>query len=318
MDLSPELISQQRYDISIELTMPRTPTNTQAGNFMLDAALYAPSEKGVTSNPLETLKSGLMLGFDSASILARARRPAIMTYYSKEVELMHKTSQLHWFWLGVRREAETISVSLFEGVEFEKGWRNVPGSMRIEVQAQRPRSLQFYDAKVVFKARFRGLRWIMYNHRIISAVVFIASFWATEMVFASAAWVVLSWIIFGGGDEDEETSVKVKREQDVSDDQIKEESKMSDTERSFPTYGSQPPLRYTSPIKKEEPTSPDLLSAIPLSNDADIEDEDADFVLDDAERWRDSGLGTSMESSGGRNESIRRRRSKQRQGTELL
>ncbi|KAK4934056.1 hypothetical protein LTR28_010943, partial [Elasticomyces elasticus] len=39
--------------------------------------------------------------------------------------------------------------------------------------------------------------------------------------------------------------------------------------------------------------------------EADDEDEDADFILD-----RDSGLGTSMESSSGRREILRRRRSK--------
>lgn len=302
--------------------MPRTPTNTQTGNFMLDATLYAPSEKGSTaSTTLSTLKSGLSLADPNASVLARARRPAIMTYYSREVELVHKTKNLPWYVLGLGHEAETLTVALFEGVEFDKGWRNVPGSMRVEVQTQAPRSLQFYGAKAVFKARFRGLRWVMYNHRLASAGVFIASFWATEMVFASAAWVVLSWIIFGGGSEDDEDESdgarKIKNE--YGGYRIKEEeeerTKMSDTERSFPTYAHQPPLRYTSPIKKEEPLSPDrdLLSSIPLAAanaDADVEDEeDADFVLDDAERWRDSGLGTSMESAGP-SASIRRRRSK--------
>jgi len=310
--------------------MPRTPTNTQTGNFMLDATLYAPSEKGsAASIPLSTLKSGISLTDSSNSVLARARRPAIMTYYSREVELVHKTTNLPWYFLGLRNEAETLSVALFEGVSFDKGWRNVPGSMRVEVQTQQPRSLQFYSAKAVFKARFRGLRWVMYNHRLASAGVFIASFWATEMVFASAAWVVLSWIIFGGsagGDDDEDSDGARKRIKNEyggdirikEDDVDEQERKMSDTERSFPSYAHQPPLRYTSPkLKKEEPRgSPDLLSSIPLTAnaDADVEDEDADFVLDDAEQhWRDSGLGTSMESTGPGGpsaSSLRRRRSK--------
>ncbi|GAB7339482.1 hypothetical protein MBLNU457_6103t1 [Dothideomycetes sp. NU457] len=313
VNLAPELISQQRYDITIELSMPRTPTNTQTGNFMLDATLYAPSEKA--SNPLSSLKAGLSLTDNSDGILARARRPAIMTYHSREIELMHKTTNLPWYFLGLRNEAETLSIALFEGVEFDKGWRNVPASMRVEVQTQQPRSLQIYAARAVFKARFRGLRWVMYNHRLLSAGAFIACFWATEMVFASVAWVVLSWIIFGGGDDDDESNGarKIKNEYDDGVKEEEQEQKMSDTERSFPSYAHQPPLRYTSPIKKEESLSPDrdLLESIPLAADADVEDEDADFVLDDAERWRDSGLGTSMESTGpSASASIRRRRSK--------
>ncbi|KAK5260185.1 hypothetical protein LTR40_004621, partial [Exophiala xenobiotica] len=36
------LISQQAYDVELVLDMPRTPTNLEAGNFMLDLSLLGP------------------------------------------------------------------------------------------------------------------------------------------------------------------------------------------------------------------------------------------------------------------------------------
>ena len=308
---------------------------------MLDARMYAPAEKGITppsayTDPLDAIKSGPLLGPDEADerVLARSRRSALMTYYSKEVELMQKMTRIHWYFLGWRKEAETLTVDLFEGVEFAKGWRNVPSTMRVEVQTPRRQQMQIYDARVVFRARFGGLRWLMYNHRIISGVFFITTFWATEMVFASAAWLVLSWIIFGGEDDEAEGQrqrQRIKREDgtvtSIKDEEEEEEEEgehMSETERTFPTYGHQPPLRYrnsasAASLKKEDPSrdeEEDLLAQIPVlaAQDADIEDEDedADFFLDTAgTTWRDSGLGTSMESSGpATGPAVRRRRSK--------
>lgn len=311
--LAPDLASVQRYDVRVVLDMPRTPTNTEMGNFMLDAKMYAPGDKA--SSALNTIKNGLMseLGQDN-TLLAHARRPAILTYYSPPVDLAQKIAQLHWYILGWRQEAETISVDLFEGIEFAKGWRNVPATLRLEVQTARQTRLQIYSARVLFRARFHGLRWLMYNHRILSACFFITSFWATEVLFTALAWLALGFFIFGrdsqqSGPKYEEEKRAVKAEQDEDG-----HADLSDTERTFPTYGQQPPLRYEQPVKKEDglmENNPLMQMPAATAAEADDEDEDADFVLDDT-RWprSDSGLGTSMDSSAGRNESIRRRKSR--------
>ena len=173
VSLAPDVVSQQRYDIAVVLDLPRTRTNTEAGNFMLDVRLLAPEEKGVASaaaaDPVDALKSGLTLSSNAENdrVLAHSRRPAILTYYSKEVELAQKASQLHWYLLGWRQEAETLRVNMFESVEFAKGRRNVPSTLRLEIQTAERRQMQVYDAKVVFRARFGGLRWLMYNLSLI-------------------------------------------------------------------------------------------------------------------------------------------------------
>lgn len=90
---------------------------------------------------------------------------------------------------------------------------------------------------------------------------------------------------------------------------------LSDTERTFPTYSRQPPLRYSSPKVKEEKEEKGQIPDVPVAGvDADDEDEDADFLADEPAPLRgglhsDSGLGTSLESSGPRREAVRRRRS---------
>lgn len=313
VSLTPDFASVQRYDISVVLHMPRTPANTEAGNFMLDAKMFAPDEKGTSA--IDTLKTGLLLDSTDKKLLAHSRRPSILQYYSKPVDLAQKVSQLHWYLLGWRQEAETLTIGMFEGVEFAKGWRNVPATLRLEVQNTQGPQMQIYDAKVVFRARFSGLRWLMYNHRVISACFFITSFWMTEVVFTAIAWLVLSYIIFSG----EPPSYSIKNAEDenstpVKDERRRDEFQMSDTERTFPTYGQQPPLKYESPeVKREsfESVAGESLgrSSLLTTAEADDEDEDADFVLDET-RWprSDSGLGTSMESSGGHS-GVRRRRS---------
>jgi seipin len=148
----------------------------------------------------------------------------------------------------------------------------------------------------------------MYNYRIISFVVLTSIFWTVEMTFAGIIWLVLTIFVFPDSSpstevkkEAAEDSVHIKREQD-------EHSDMSDTPHTFPTLSGQPPLRYSSPHVKEEetPLPPDNEVAV-----GEADDEEDDFILDEAgpigRGVSDSGIGTSMESSSGRPDSIRRR-----------
>ena len=144
--LGTDLVSQQSYDITINLHLPRTPSNIAAGNFMLELSLLSPS-------------STAMLTSDTTSeAVVYSLRPAILTYASPIVDTASKVSQLPWYLLGWRKEAERIEVSMMEGVRFARGWRNVPGSLKLEIHSQEP--MQVYEATVRFVARFSGLRQV--------------------------------------------------------------------------------------------------------------------------------------------------------------
>jgi len=113
-----------------------------------------------------------------------------------------------------------------------------------------------------------------------------------------------------GEQTDATTAIKVEGEET-------DEPDLSDTPRTFPTYGRQAPLRYVSKVKDEgdsEEYVMDETTIQPLAAEADDEDEDGvDFGGHRGGRT-DSGLGTSF-SEGGERGGLSRRRSRGGKGT---
>lgn len=313
--LNPDAVNAQRYDVVIEVTLPRTPENADAGNFMLEAVMFGPRDKVSSSSSEiydmtkdETLQS---------HVLARSRRPAILPYRSRLVDLAHRAFQIHWFIMGWKQEEDILRVVMFENVYFGKGRRNTPTSMSLELQSTH--RLQTYNCKAIFHARFRGLRWLMYNHRIFSAAVFISGFWLVELLFAAIAWAAVVVYLLAPPEETPSTRRKRISEKgegangvhtDDTDAEDPMKFELSDTERTFPTPRGQPTLQYSSPTTKRENSAERLeqssssLMAIPpfsAAVEADDEDDDTDFF--------DSGIGTSLDSSStSRRDSVRKRR----------
>lgn len=126
--------------------MPRTPSNLEVGNFMIDLTLYSPQ----TSSVLPTSANSL-------NPISQSRRPAILTYSSPMVDVARRMARLPLYVVGWRREAETLDVPMMEKVQFARGARNLPQSLRLEIQSDG--KLQIYSARVEFRARFTGLRY---------------------------------------------------------------------------------------------------------------------------------------------------------------
>ncbi|GAM87968.1 hypothetical protein ANO11243_059970 [Dothideomycetidae sp. 11243] len=336
--IAPELIGQQAYDVVAELHMPRTPSNLEAGNFMIDARLLsspvANKDKDALPNFINNYDPTTSLSDpptqSTETMLAHARRPAILPYRSPLLTLYETILSLPRATFGLATESSTVRIPLFTRVSFPRGRQRVPTAVHVQLQTPSGIQLRVYSAEIHFRARFTGLRYAMYNFRIASACVFVSAFFVAESITALAVYAILSFVVFGGSssspsagegrvknETDTEGSARIKAETDAEET----DRYMSDTERSFPTYGSQPPLRYTGrpKIKSETPDddaqfvqagpSVSQMTPGPGAEADDEDDEDADFVLDDAGRWRDSGLGTSMES-GRERSGVRRRRSR--------
>lgn len=304
VSLTPDLIGGQGYDVVVELDMPRTMDNREAGNFMLEVTMY--SAGTVADQIVDAARSAVSPDSTkdgAGSVVAVSRRPAMVPYRSWIVNAIQTAKSLPWYFFNLREEKDKLRVPIFEKAVFARGSAGLPATLSLEVQSTH--RLQIYNAVAHFRARFTGLRWIMYNHRIISATIFITAFWFTELIFFALAWGVVSFYISGKqepGDvkaelPDDKTTVK-REEEDES------KPALSDTERTFPTLGGQAPLRYVPPvngIKQEEEDEESALRPVTPAAEADDEDEDVDFF--------DSGIGTSMESSNpSRRDSIRRRR----------
>lgn len=238
-------------------------------------------------------------------VLLIMRRPAILTYTSRLVSLGDRLLSLPLYLLGLRKESELLRIPLAELVSFPRGNKggNVPEYALLEIEAGQ--DVQVYDVKVAFKARFAGLRWWMYNHRFISAAVGVGAFWGAEVLFTLLAWVALR-SYFGGTSEDEAEQARLKSRNGGDESEastvIKPERfdqgeyELSDTERTFPTYGKQKPLKYERKVKVEEGLEDELVleDAHIQPLEADDEDEDGEGV------FRDSGVGTSYSEAGGR------------------
>jgi len=148
----------------------------------------------------------------------------------------------------------------------------------------------------------------------MSFVVFVGAFWGAEVIFTILGWVALR--SFLGEREKEGEVVKgkkqswpveesnIKREPDTDDD-----PDLSDTPRTFPTYGRQQPLVYTTKPKEEGDEEKIIgeASIQPLGGEADDEDDGEIDVGDFRGRRSDSGLGTSYSEHGEQSGSVRRR-----------
>jgi len=195
-----------------------------------------------------------------------------------------------------------------ESTKFKKGYKNIPSYVFVEIQTGIKQEVQVYDVRVHFTARFGGMRWLMYNYRFTSFVVFVGAFWFAEMI-----WSVLGWIIFRSffspseaqaikdeikNDKTNNWALKTEHETDDPD--------LSDTPRTFPTYGRQAPLRFEPKVKDEDLDDyvMDETTIQPLAAMAD--DESEDFGGKDGRT--DSGIGTSFSEGG--EKSLSRRRSK--------
>lgn len=254
-----------------------------------------------------------------ANAIVTSQRPAILRYRSSFVEQVVRLAWLLPYASGVSDEAETLHISMLEGWTSGRGASAVPREVWLQVESVE--RMQLYWAKVEFTARLGGLRWLMYHYRTLSFLGFSTVFWMVEMSFALVIWLLFSTLLAGGKEADRKT-IKTDADAQVSDAAIKTEPDedtepdLSDTSHTFPTYSRQPPLHYTSSRVKQEVPTTSVEAAHSPEAEADDEDEDADFVLDQPgfSHRDDSGLGTSMESSGGgiSNRGIRRRGSAKR------
>ena len=152
-NLDSSLTSLQAYDVSLFLHLPRTPNNLAAGNFMLNISLLSPAKGASTAETLQPTDSPA-----SMRVLAQSRRPAILTYASPIIDAASTLTGLPWYVLGWKRESEVLEVGMLEGVEFPKGWTNVPRSVYVAVEADE--KMQFYEVGVKIIARFGGIRYV--------------------------------------------------------------------------------------------------------------------------------------------------------------
>lgn len=361
------LVSKQKYDVVVDMRIPRSERNLEAGNWMLSLEMRSPETGGggmkgmlgwdeewevddysqggasgtttdkfsAAQQPVEDL--GSKSKAEKPMVLARSRRPAILTYRSWITELAHRAMRLPLYVIGFGHEAESVKVTMMEGVVFEKGQRNVPSSLRLEVRSNPP--LEVYNISVRVVARLEGIRWFMYTYRLTSAAIFTGVFWGVEIGVVLFTWALFSLCFAKLDDQQQEDDGSGPRASSSSSkQQLKQEDEsaaggpgavtpkteppesgpptpLSDTSRTFPTLSGHAPLHYSS----SEPNRQESRATTPRSEEVQIkqeeeadDEEDDDFLLEEPISGRaaelDSGIGTGVDS-GAEREKLGRRRS---------
>ncbi|KEF60911.1 uncharacterized protein A1O9_02475 [Exophiala aquamarina CBS 119918] len=305
------LISQQAYDVELILDMPRTPTNLEAGNFMLDLSLLGTGMNGKNvPNPLTSWLANITVD----NVLHHSRRPAILPYASPIISLSHTFLHLPWHLLNFRDlDASHLVVPMFELLSFPRGSRNVPSHARLELQSTS--LLQVYNAKLVFRAKFQGLRYLIYNYRVTAFALFTTLFYTVSITTMALAWALISSAL-GTGQEDGWRPKQIKQE---GEDKQAKTDPDSDSGMKIKTEDDTEPMTPGTLLPEEsqraglrDETNDNAL-ALQIGPDEVADDEDDEG---DAQEMRgrpfhpDSGIGTSMESEHPTSEMVRRRSSR--------
>ena len=342
------LISGQGYDVEVVLDVPRTEGNRGMGNFMVDVRLMG------LLDPLRVVPESLarlaavgnvsVPGTQGWSVLYHSRRPAILPYESPVSSVVSMGLGLPWHVFGFRdMDKVVLRVGLWELLEFERGRGNVPTHARVEVVGASGgngrEALQSYAAHLRFAARFRGLRFVVYNYRVLSFLVFSMLFYMTSISTMLIGWAAISALTKQKRDEKGsvkiEGSTRVKAEPENGDvRKIKQEQdqagrglsldNISDSAVQYPTGRGRPALQYAGRQASAEEEVQTVIEQAQAGEAADDEDEGAEEEQD-AQMMRrfegswaasgarfegDSGIGTSMESEAQRGrDGLSRRRS---------
>lgn len=102
-------------------------------------------------------------------LVARSRRPGIMTYTSRMVDIVNRIIQLPFFFMGWKHEAEKLDIRMMEDIHFADDNTVMPGMMRLELASTE--RIQIYTALVRFDARFAGLRYDIYHYDEIDVLI---------------------------------------------------------------------------------------------------------------------------------------------------
>lgn len=211
LSLSSDLMLEQAYDVSVDLTLPRSPANLERGNFMV--ALYAMKLSPINPALSFATPRDPYEFVTREDVVFASRRPALVPYEDPLVSRASKILFLLYHILFARTsETVTLSVPMGELVEF-KGV--LPLSLLVDVQAGQ--GLQVYSSTVTLVARLTGVRWLMYNHPIISWVVFTTIFWMAEMVSMGIAWLVLGQFFSGRGGGTGDAMVPKQEDREIYD-----------------------------------------------------------------------------------------------------
>ncbi|XP_046723649.1 seipin isoform X2 [Silurus meridionalis] len=245
------LMYGQPYQISLALEMPESPVNEQLGMFMIKMSCYTKDGKTVST----------------------VARSAMLHYRSSLLQTLSTLVFSPVLLTGLSEQKQLIEVELFSDYRSDS-YHPTIGAV-IEIQSRR---VQIYSAQLRIHAYFTGIRYLLHNFPLTSAVIGVAS----NFTFLSFI-VLFSYLqfIWGGlwppeqvmmGDTTrlqkrrEEAlrrirttasapNLKYEREQDAPPDQLEDNER---TEGDLDIIGAMSSVSESSPNKGNDLNVPDV------------------------------------------------------------
>ncbi|XP_077568430.1 seipin-like [Stigmatopora nigra] len=229
----------QPYRISLELELPESPVNEQLGMFMVKMWCYSKGGKVVSS----------------------VRRSTMLHYRSSLLQTLSTFFFSPFLLSGMAEQKQLIEVELFPGYK-TNSYQPTVGAV-IEIQSRR---VQIYSSQLRIHAYFTGIRYVLYNFPLMSAVVGVA----TNFAFIGAV-VLFSYLQFlwGGLWPPDQVRVKVMIGDSTRMQQRREEVKKR-MEREYSQKEVDSP-RVIGPVKEEADEGVPSKTSFVIGNVSDSE-----------------------------------------------
>lgn len=198
----------QPYRVSLELEMPESPVNEQLGMFMVKMSCYTKGGKTVSS----------------------VGRSTMLHYRSSLLQSLSTLMFSPFFLTGMAEQKQHIEVELFADYK-TNAYQPSVGAV-IEIHSKR---VQIYSSQLRVHAYFTGIRYVLYNFPLTSAVIGVA----TNFAFLSAI-VLFSYLqfIWGGIWPPDQVRVRVMMGDNTRIQQRREEArKRMEKENSLKELG---------------------------------------------------------------------------------
>ncbi|XP_023823420.1 seipin-like [Salvelinus sp. IW2-2015] len=160
------MIYGQPYRISLELEMPESLVNKQLGMFMIKMSCYTNDDQTV----------------------AAVVRSAMLHYRSGLLQTLNTLLFSPLLLTGMTEQKQLVEVELFSDYK-ANSYQPTVGAV-IEIQSRR---VQVYSAQLRIHAFFTGIRYLLYNFPVMSAVIGVASNFAFLSVIVLFGYLQFIW-----------------------------------------------------------------------------------------------------------------------------
>ncbi|XP_069036350.1 seipin isoform X2 [Lepisosteus oculatus] len=160
------MIYGQPYRISLELELPESQSNQQLGMFLVQLSCYT----------------------RGGQVIASVSRSAMLHYRSSLLETLATLFFSPLLLSGMAEQKQLLEVELYSDYR-ENSYVPTVGAL-LEIQTRR---IQIYSAQLRIHAHFTGIRYLLYNFPVTSAVIGVASNFAFLSVIVLFSYLQFIW-----------------------------------------------------------------------------------------------------------------------------